>query len=125
MRTIRYYVLLPIVIAACAAGAVRQTRPSLGINTSLHGRRPFPPDNPWNMPIDKEPVDPNSAALVNSIGVTGRLHPDFGSNPNDGIPYIVVAGYAPKVPIVFEAADESDPGPYPVPKNAPIEGGQG
>ena len=40
-----------------------------------------------------------------------------------GIPYVVVAGTQPKIPLSFEYADESDPGPYPIPPDAPIEGG--
>jgi hypothetical protein len=65
--------------------------------------------------------------LIRSIGIDDRLHPDFGTvyhgAPN-GIPYIVVAGSQPRVPISFRSyGGESDPGPYPVPRNAPIEGG--
>ena len=33
------------------------------------------------------------------------------------------AGGAERVPVTFEIADESDPGPYPIPRDAPIEGG--
>jgi hypothetical protein len=86
----------------------------------------FPRDNPWNQDISTSPVDPNSAALIASIGVDRGLHPDFGTvwegEPN-GIPYVVVDSSQPKVPVSFEYADESDPGPYPIPPDAPIEGG--
>jgi len=54
------------------------------------------------------------------------LHPDFGTVWNgapNGIPYVVVPPAQPRVPVRFEYADESDPGPYPVPPHAPIEGG--
>jgi hypothetical protein len=89
------------------------------------GLRVFPADNPWNTNIAAEPVDPNSGTLIASCGVRG-LHPDFGAvydgAPN-GIPFVVVHGTQPKVPVVFDYADESDPGPYPVPPDAPIEGG--
>lgn len=100
--------------------------PDLGVNASLNGARPFPDDNPWNTPIDQEPVDPDSDAIIDRIGRTARFHPDFGANWNGGpfgIPYIVVAGATPGVPVSFQYADESDPGPYPVPAGAPIEGG--
>jgi hypothetical protein len=87
----------------------------------------FPQDNPWNTDISQYPVHPNSQNFINSIiaaGGTGKLHPDFGSNPDYGIPYIVVPTTEPMVPIVFGAyEDESDPGPYPIPLNAPVEGG--
>jgi len=100
--------------------------PSLGAAADMNGYRPFPDDNPWNTPIDTEPVDANSANLINSIGPDRNLHPDFGANYNGGpfgIPYIVVPGSQARVPVSFYYNDESDPGPYPIPPNAPIEGG--
>lgn len=93
----------------------------LGIGASLGGKRPFPPDNPWNLDISRAPRDPNSDRLVASIGPEAPLHPDFGTQY--GIPYVIVPGTQPKVPVRFEYADESDPGPYPVPSDAPVEGG--
>src|SRR5207249_561386 len=53
-----------------------------------------------------------------------KLHPDFGSNPGYGIPWITVPGSQPKVPMAFKYTD-SDAGPYPFPMDAPIEGGAG
>lgn len=73
-------------------------------------------------------MDPNSSAIIANIGATKAFHPDFGANWNGGpfgIPYIVVSGSQAKVPVSFQYADESDPGPYPIPANAPIEGGAG
>ena len=100
--------------------------PDLGANASLRGKRIFPSDNPWNQDISAAPVDPNSAKLIASIGLDTTLHPDFGTTwegaPN-GIPYIVVSGTQRRMPITFAYGDESDPGPYPVPPDAPIEGG--
>jgi hypothetical protein len=101
--------------------------PDLGAGASLHGKRVFPADNPWNEDISALPVDPNSNNLISSIGLNAGFHPDFGTvwagAPN-GIPYVVVSGTQTKVPINFtDYGDESDPGPYPVPSNAPIEGG--
>ncbi|HEU0053948.1 MAG TPA: hypothetical protein VFQ39_12270, partial [Longimicrobium sp.] len=101
--------------------------PSLGANASLNGKRPFPADNPWNADVSGEPVDPNSAALLTACGGLDRgLHPDFGTVWNgapNGIPYVVVSGTQGRVPVTFDYADESDPGPYPVPHDAPVEGG--
>jgi hypothetical protein len=101
--------------------------PDLGANASLRGKRIFPADNPWNQDISAAPVDPNSDNLIASVGLGTTLHPDFGTTyegaPN-GIPYIVVSGTQRRVPITFTAyGEESDPGPYPVPPDAPIEGG--
>ena len=106
-----------------------QPTPDLGPGASFHGRQLFPPDNAWNEDISNAPVDPNSDNLIAGIGTTTNLHPDFGTVWNgapNGIPYIVVAGSQPKVPLNWTAyGDESDPGPYPVPADAPIEGGSG
>lgn len=87
----------------------------------------FPPDNIWNTPVDTLPVHPNSAAWVNTIqtyGKTNHLHPDFGPGIS-GIPFITVPGSQARARVSFQYADESDPGPYPIPANAPIEGGAG
>jgi len=100
---------------------------SLGQGGSLNGFLPFPADNLWNQNIASAPVDPNSAAIINFIGGSDPVHPDFGSGEYQGssigIPYVVVgAGQAP-VAINFTAyGDESDPGPMPIPADAPIEG---
>lgn len=109
-----------------AAPPAASGTPALGANASLGGKRPFPADNPWNQPIDRLPVDPHSDRLISNIGKDRPLHPDFGANWKGtpfGIPYVVVAGNTPRVSVSFQYADESDPGPYPIPPNAPIEGG--
>lgn len=83
----------------------------------------FPASNPLNQDISRAPVDPNSARYIAAIGAGGHLHPDFGTNPSYGIPYTVVGSGQPKVPIRFtEFGEESNPGPYPIPGNAPVEG---
>ena len=87
----------------------------------------FTDANIWNTPIDTMPVDANSQNYITTIGPGKGLHADFGSGTWDGgpigIPYTVVSGSQPKVEVIFDYADESDPGPYPVPPDAPIEGG--
>lgn len=85
----------------------------------------FPVDNIWNTPIDNLPVSPFSAEWVNTIGPDSPLHPDFGSGYGNtiGIPFVKVNGSQTKYPASFSYADQSDPGPYAVPLNAPIEGG--
>lgn len=97
-----------------------------GLNASLDFPL-FPSDNAWNQAIDQAPIDPNSDQLIASIGLDKNLHPDFGSNWNGGpfgIPYYVVDEQTPGVPIHYTAyGSESDPGPFPIPANAPIEGG--
>jgi uncharacterized protein (TIGR03437 family) len=96
---------------------------------TLGGCAMFPANSIWNTPIDTLPVSSNSAAYINSIGPSTGLHPDFGSGTWDGapigIPYALVTGSQPKVSVTFDYAGESDPGPYPIPANPPIEGGSG
>ena len=87
----------------------------------------FPADNPWNTDISAYAVHANSADFIRAIGADGELHPDFGTvwdgAPN-GIPYVVVPGSQPIVPIHYTAyGAESDPGPFPIPDAAPIQGG--
>jgi hypothetical protein len=92
----------------------------------MAGLQVFPPDNPWNQDISQAPVHPNSANYLASIGLERGLHPDFGTvwqGAPIGIPYVLVRGEQPKVPVSFYYDDESDPGPYPIPPDAPIEGG--
>jgi hypothetical protein len=83
----------------------------------------FPASNPLNRDISRAPADPRSASYIASIGLGGHLHPDFGTNPGYGIPYTVVGPHQPKVPVRFsEFGEESDPGPYPIPHAASVEG---
>jgi hypothetical protein len=93
----------------------------------------FPFDNVWNARVDSLPVHANSSTWVGAIGSSTGLHPDFGSGdwpPGSGmpigIPYTTVLGTQTPVTITYAAGGypgESDPGPFPIPPNAPIEGG--
>ena len=88
----------------------------------------FPSDNIWNAPINTLPVNVHSDDYIDTIGADRGLHPDFGSGTWDdapiGIPFVEVGDSQPMVPVSFYYADESDPGPYPIPPDAPIEGGE-
>jgi hypothetical protein len=93
---------------------------------ALGGCPIFPADNEWNRDVSCDPVDERSADYLASMSAGAKLlHPDFGSDPTYGIPYVLVSASQPRVPISFDYADESDPGPYPFPPDAPIEGGAG
>ncbi|HET7488619.1 MAG TPA: hypothetical protein VFJ85_11870 [Acidimicrobiales bacterium] len=88
----------------------------------------FPADNVWHADVSSLPVHPSGAAWLASMGGPAvRIHPDFGpAGPGEqpyGIPWVTVAGDAPKVDVAFEYADESDPGPYPLTRATPVEGG--
>lgn len=94
---------------------------------TIGGCAVFPADNVWNTPIDTLPVDANSTTYVNTIGSGLGLKADFGAGLWDGgpigIPFVTVPASQTKYPASFLYWDESDPGPYAVPLNAPIEGG--
>lgn len=94
----------------------------------------FPADNMWNTAIANTSLDSRSAAIIDLISVNApSIKADFGSglwdNAPIGIPYSVVCGNQAKVPITYRAnnndgnyGSESDPGPFPIPLNAPVEG---
>lgn len=115
--------LIGRVIIVCAALAPR----IILAQVNLDGCQVFPTNNIWNVPVDNLPLDSNSVAYVNTIGAGTFMHADFGSGLWDGgpigIPFVVVAGSQPLVNVTFDYSDESDPGPYPIPTDAPIEGG--
>jgi hypothetical protein len=96
---------------------------ALAAATTVAGCPVFPASNPWNEDVSKLPVAAHSAQYVASIGLGARVHPDFASQTY-GIPFKVVKKTQKRVPIHFtDYPDESDRGPYPVPLNAPVEGG--
>jgi hypothetical protein len=109
---------------AIARDGVRQA--ALGPNASLGGERLLPDDSPWHRDVSRDRVDPNSAKILARVGLDKPLRADFGTEWESapmGIQYVVVTGTQKRVPVTFTYADESDPGPYPVPPDAPIEGG--
>lgn len=93
----------------------------------LGGCAVFPADNPWNRDVSALPVRADSDVLIDSIGRDDHVHPDFGTEWEGapiGIPFVVVDADTTPRRIEFVAyGDESDPGPYPIPLDAPIEGG--
>jgi len=117
----------PIVSSNSPMPAATATSPAASAGVAqLGGCTVFPAEDPWNQDVSQLPVDPNSATYLASMNAaTTHLHPDFGSDPTYGIPYVVVPATQPGVSVSFDYAGESDPGPYPIPSNAPIEGGAG
>ncbi|HEY7023318.1 MAG TPA: hypothetical protein VH349_19515 [Ktedonobacterales bacterium] len=119
---------LAALLAPLSAAMLAHPRaPARPASPTIGGCPVFPSDNVWNADISALPVDARSASYIASIGGGGHLHPDFGSGLYDGgpigIPYVVAPSSQTAVPVSFNYADESDPGPYPIPSNAPIEGG--
>lgn len=123
---IRNFVLVYLFLLLLAANFFYPSTVTAATPT-IAGCPVLPADNIWNAPIEGLPVSPNSAAYINTIGATTGLHPDFGSGLYEGapigIPLTIVSGSQTKVPVTFDFDDESDPGPYPIPPDALIEGG--
>ena len=104
---------------------VHRSRPHDGRTggVSEYGCPVLPESDPLNREVTRWPVSPRSARYIASIGAGVHLHADFGTEREYGIPYTVVGRRQRKVPIRFtEYGEESNRGPYPVPRNAPVEG---
>jgi len=126
MRQFVAVIAASLAVIACESSTNPPDSPPGENEVSIAGRRMFPADNPWNKDVSSDPVDPASDVLISTCGANAQLHPDFGTTWNGGpigIPYVVVRGDQQRVPVTFDYDDESDPGPYPVPADAPIEGG--
>ena len=117
-RSAASFVLLLAVASAAGYLPSAAAQPSAAA-ASLGGPLPpplplFPPDNWWNLDITNAPVDSNSAAFIAFIGVTRRLHPDFGGEESPGsvaiygMPYAVVDATQTKKAVTFQYSDESD-----------------
>jgi len=149
-------VLSTILIASCGSGSSPSPSPTptppqpncsnaitgsptdYSTSPTISGCPVFPTDNLWNTDISNFCVDPNSDQYIASINQDKQyLHPDFGSDPTYGIPYIVVPGTQQPVSVTFnQYPSESDfgtsgsgctvtstSGCYPFPPDAPVEGG--
>lgn len=122
----------PVALAAAAAlqpsvasssHLARAHRRALGGPPREAGCPVLPANNPLNEEIAEDPVSANSGNYIAAIGASEHLHADFGKDPSYGIPYTIVPRTQSKVPIDFnEFPEESNPGPYPAPLDAPVEG---
>jgi hypothetical protein len=102
----------------------------LSAQQTIGGCQILPIENIWNTPVASLPLHPNSANFIDNIGTGDTMHPDFGTvweGAPIGIPYVVVPNGQTMLPIDFDSLDgwpeQSDAGPYPIPPNPPIEGG--
>ena len=99
--------------------------PSSGPAPSIGACPVFPAGNDWNRDISGDPIDARSSAYMAHMGAGSlKLHANFGSNPTYGMPYAVVSGTQPRLPMQFLYSPQSDPGPYPFPEDVPIQAGQ-
>jgi hypothetical protein len=106
----------PALPADGRGGVIPASAPVVG------GCQIFPADNPWNTDISKYPLDPRSARYIAAL--PGNLHPDFGENPHWGFPINIVPSTQKKVPVYFRYRGQSNRGPYPIPRDAQVEGGR-
>jgi hypothetical protein len=116
-------------LRACRGGACSASAPFVVTNGPILAGCPvFPPDSPWNTDISSAPLAADSATLVGAQAAGHDVHLDFGDTQSEyGIPYALVGPAQPRVPIAFgtdgaDYGDESDHGPFPIPRDAPIEG---
>ena len=112
------------VLAVGSVGAVvAREAPSTGTRAGFSTSCPvLPATNVWNRRVDSLPVRSDSATLMNRMGLTRYLHPDFGSYEGYGIPVNLVTAATPRSPVAFTWPSESDAGPYPIPASPKIEG---
>jgi hypothetical protein len=111
---------LPILLFLVAA-------PATAPGPQVGGCPLFPSDHIWNTPVNSVPVDSHSGDYVRSIGENLPLHPDFGAGlwrgSRAGIPFVVVQPSQSPAAVALSSPAESDAGPFPIPADAPIEGG--
>jgi hypothetical protein len=125
----RKLVFIVSAIAISMAGAATPTHADINAGPQIAGCPLFPADNIWNARVDTLPLHPRSAAYINSIGANTTLHPDFGTfwqGAPIGIPFAVAPATQPIVTVTIGPdgyPDQSDPGPMPIPPDAPVEGG--
>ena len=117
---------LPLMAVVVLVACTWAEAPIAADGPSIAGCPVFPADHAWNVRVDALPVDPASDAYVAAIGVDAVVHPDFGTGLWEGraigIPFDLVGPGQAAVPVSFLYAAESDPGPYPIPPDAFVEG---
>jgi hypothetical protein len=115
--------LAAVGVASALADSVSGSRSARVHGPYEYGCPIFPANNPLNEEIAHAPVNPNSTRYIDAIGASGHLYAYFGANPRESMEYTVVGPHQPKVPIhITEYRRSSNPGPYPIPPSAPIEG---
>ena len=93
-----------------------QTNPSGGDGPRIGSCPLFPKDNVWNTPVDKLPKDPRGEAYIDAIGPLHKVHMDFGSALQYGIPYTEIPPGTRPTSVEFDYREDSDVGTYPIPK---------
>jgi hypothetical protein len=124
--------IVAVVVLACrlknagqdvVAAAGQPVRNVLTAGPQIAGCPIFPADNVWNTPISTAGKDKHSDGYIEKIGKDKPLHPNFGSNPDSGMPITIIKPTVKYKKVKFVYSDESDLGSYPIPDDALIEGG--
>jgi len=133
MRRLPLLAVVPVAVVLAAASCQPPPPPpppptTTSTTSPPPGTCPYAPaDSYWHARVDTLPRAASSDTYVANAGSGSAVHADFGAGLWDGgpigIPFTTVGAGQAKVPVTFDYADESDPGPYPVPADAPIEGG--
>jgi hypothetical protein len=123
-RTLRRWslCLLTACLSACggaATGPVSDIQPS-GVPV-VGGCPVFTVDDAWNTDVSAATASPAWTTAVHDLAGDIRIHPDFGGGALYGIPFNVVPQSQPALPISFDYAGESDPGPYPFPGGGSVK----
>lgn len=118
----RHWLVVVAVALGLVAGSVGIANATRTVIVNGRGCPILPATNVWNKPVDTRNVRADSATLMNTMGLTRYLHPDFGTFAGYGIPINVVNASTPKKTVTFDYDDESDHGKYPIPANPKIEG---
>jgi hypothetical protein len=119
-RTARLCTASFLVAGAAATAQARLDAPVLfdtpAADRILERLQVFPPDNAWNQDVSRLPVHPRSDGIVASIGRDEPLQYNLDMN------FVIVPPDQPRVNVaILDYPGESDPGPFPMPDNAPIE----
>lgn len=115
-------------VAMAGAGVAAPGPPERGGPSTPGGCQILPSSDAFHQNISTLPEASNSDQVIDRILADGadNLHPDFGSNPRDGIPFETVGPNQRRVKVKLKAyPGESDLGPHPIPRDARVEGGRG
>jgi len=121
-RGLAIFLLATALVAGSIGAALARESPTVAGRGVIGNCTILPATNVWNRRVDALPVRTDSATLMNRMGLSRYLHPDFGTYAGYGIPINNVTASTPRSPVTFTWPAESDAGPYPIPASPKIEG---
>jgi hypothetical protein len=121
-RGLAIFLVGTALVAGSIGAALARESPTVAGRGVIGNCTILPATNVWNRRVDALPVRTDSATLMNRMGLSRYLHPDFGTYAGYGIPINNVTVATPRSPVTFTWPAESDAGPYPIPASPKIEG---